>query len=272
MGVFMGLDSIIIHGSLAKYLNSENVSNLTYLQVEEAILKLENDTGINLATAIVKMVECGVSIITNEQPAEYLKLFGYPARFTRREYATMTGVETVTYSTQTGSYQFSGYNKALEVQRKKKQEMPTMFEGVNILRFEYKIVRRRGIKAKFKRDLTAYDLFNPAVYRELQNLFIEAYQAVPKFGRQCHIETLEKVTPKVWIELLAEQYRQTFPKECLHLLKVLRESGALTDKNHERIRAANRAREQKYTFVDKSPLVAELDARVMNIMQTDIEL
>jgi len=83
-----------------------------------------------------------------------------------------------------------------------------------------------------------------------------------KHTRQYRVETLEKVTPKIWIELLAEQYRQIFPKECLHLLKVLKESGALTDKNLERIRAANRERERKYTIVDKSPLIAELDGLV----------
>jgi hypothetical protein len=265
MGVFITLDSVIIHGSLAKYLNGENVTTLTLLQVEEAIRKLENDTGINLATAIVKMVECGVSIITNEQPAEYLKLFGYPARFTRHEYATMTGVETVTYSTQTGSYQFSGYNKTMEVQRKKKQSIPALFEGANILRLEYKIVRRRGIKAKFNRDLTAYDLFNPSIYREFQNLFIEAYQAILKFGHLCHIEAKEKVTPKMLDVLVAEQYRQTFPKEYLHLLKVLKASGALTDKNLERIRAANRRRERKYALTDKSSLITELDRHVMSM-------
>jgi hypothetical protein len=57
-----------------------------------------------------------------------------------------------------------------------------------------------------------------------------------------------------------------FPKECLHLLKVLKESGALTDKNLERIRAANRARERKYSLTDRSPLIAELDEQVMNII------
>jgi hypothetical protein len=137
---------------------------------------------------------------------------------------------------------------------------------------KYKIVRRRGIKAKFRRDLTAYDLLDPAVYRELQNLFIEAYQTIPKFGWQCNIENQEKVTPKMLNELLAEQYRQTFPKEYMHLLKVLKESRALTDKNLERVRAANRARERKHNQIDKSPLIDELDALVMSIMQEQTEL
>jgi len=92
---------------------------LSFQQVKEAIYKLENDTGISFESAIVKMIECGMSVITKEQPAEYMKLFGYPARYTRHEYATITGVEIVTYSTQTGAYQFSMYNKILEVQQKK---------------------------------------------------------------------------------------------------------------------------------------------------------
>ena len=271
MGVFINLDSIIIHGSLAKYYKGENIVELTFQQVKEAIKKLENETGINLESAIIKMIECGMSVITKEQPSEYMKLFGYPARYTRHEYATITGVETVTYSTQTGAYQFSMYNKILEVQRKKKQSIPALFNGVNILRLEYKIVRRRGIKDKFKRDLTAYDLLDLEIYQKLQNLFIEAYQAIPKFGWQCNIETKEKVTPKIFNELLAEQYRQTFPKEYLHFLKVLKESGALTDKNLERIRATNRAKEKKYQSIEKSPLITELDDLVMNMIQWNTE-
>ena len=72
-------------------------------------------------------------------------------------------------------------------------------------------------------------------------------------------------------ELLAEQYRQTFPKEYMHLLKVLKESGALTDKNLERIRAANRAREKKYQSTEKNPLITELDDLVMNMKQWNAE-
>jgi arsenate reductase-like glutaredoxin family protein len=67
---------------------------------------------------------------------------------------------------------------------------------------------------------------------------------------------LKKRSLQKWFELLAERYRQIFPKECLHLLKVLKESGALTDKNIELIRAANRGMERKYTMSDKNHLIA----------------
>ena len=119
--------------------------------------------------------------------------------------------------------------------------------------------------------MTAYDLLDYDVYQKLQNLFIEAYQAIPKSGWQCNIETKEKITPKVFNELIAEQYRQTFPKEYLHLLKVLKESGALTDKNLERIRAANRAKEKKYRAIESSPLIRELDDLVLNMGRWNAE-
>ena len=154
----------------------------------------------------------------------------------------------------------------MEVERKKKQHIPSLLKGAHILRLEYKMVRRRGIKAKFKRDITAYDLFDPKIYRKLQNLFIEAYQVIPKSGWQYDIETLEKITPKQWFYLLAELYRQTFPKEYLHYLKVLKEYGALTEKSLERILAANREMGRKYAQIDKSPLIEELDGLVMGMM------
>jgi len=65
---------------------------------------------------------------------------------------------------------------------------------------------------------------------------------------------------------VVEQYRQAYLKEYLHFLKILKESGALTDKNFVRIRAANRVREQEYSPIDKSPLFAELDGHVMGII------
>jgi hypothetical protein len=266
MGVYRNPYSLHIHGSLAKYYREENITPLTLLQISEAIAMLEVEAGIELETAIVKGVEFGMSITTTESPSEYLKLFGNRSRFTRHEYSSLKGVGTITYSNSRGSFQFSGYDKIKEVIQKHKQ-IPVEFEGTNSLRLEYKIVRRRGIKAKFNRDLTAYDLFNPKVYKKLQLLFWEAYQSIPKFGRQFYIDTLENITPKKWDILLAEQYRQSFPDEYRHLFQSLREAGVISDKSSERIRAAERMRERDYRLIDKSPLIAELDELVTEILR-----
>jgi hypothetical protein len=261
LGVYQNLDGVTIQGSLAKYLNGENLTPLTWKQVKEAILKLEAEAGLDLSTSVVRSVEFGTSVITKEKPSEYLKLFGNPATFTRREFSKTTGLETVTYTTNTGSFQFTGYDKMREMKAKRNHNIPIL-EDSNVLRLEYKIVRRRGIQARFNRDLTAYDLFNPEVYRKLQSLFLEAYGAIPKLGRQCFFSILENITPTQWTELLAEQYRQIYPKECLYLQQSLREAGALSDKSRERIRAADRRRSKDFSIADKSPLITELDVLV----------
>jgi len=268
MGIYRNLDGLHIHGSLAGYYSGQNVTPLTLLQVNEAISILEIQTGIELETAIVKGVELGVSVKTKERPSEYLRLFGNRARFTRHEYSSLKGIETIIYSNPKGSFQFSGYDKINEVIQKHKQ-IPVQFEDSNILRLEYKIVRRRGIKAKFHRDLTAYDLSNPVVYQKLQTLFLEAYQSIPKFGRQFYIDTSKNITPKKWDEILAEQYRYSFPTEYRYLLQSLRESGAISDKSSERIRATERRRDKDYRLVDKSPLIVELDEKVRRMIQTE---
>jgi len=266
MGFYQNLDGIIVRGSLAKYLNDENITPLTREQVEIAIKKLEEETELDFSTARVRGLEFGVSIITKEKPSEYLNLFGYPPVFTRQEYSKNKGIETVTYTTNKGAFGFSGYDKIKEMVQKR-QGIPDLFQNVNVLRLEYKIKKRRGIKTKFCKDLTAYDIYSENIYRNLQDLFLKAYKAIPKYGRRCYFNISENITPTQWTEMLAEQYRQAFPKDSLSLQQSLREVGALTDKNRERIRAAEKRRSKDYSMSDKSPLVAELDAHVLNIMQ-----
>jgi hypothetical protein len=247
---------------LAKYLNGENLTPLTREQIKEAIKKLEAETGLNLSTAMVKSVKIGVSVSTKEKPSEYLKLFGNLPAFTRREFSKLTGVEAITYGTRTGAFQFTVYDKIQEMKSKKGNCHLSVSDESNVLRLEYKIVRRRGIQTRFKRDLTAYDIFDTAIYRKLQGLFLDAYNKIPKLGRRCYFNKLDNITPAKWTEVLAEQYRQANPKECLSLQQTLRESGALSDKNRERIRAADRKRANDFSTSDKSPLIAELDEKV----------
>jgi GTP cyclohydrolase III len=52
MVIWQNLNSITIFGSLAKYLNDENITPLNREEVKQAIEKLEQDIGINLKNAI----------------------------------------------------------------------------------------------------------------------------------------------------------------------------------------------------------------------------
>jgi hypothetical protein len=264
MTISQNLDGVMIKGSIAKFLNGENCTPLTRQGVREAIEKLETETGLDLSAAVIGSAECGSTFILKENPAEYLRLFGFPPTYKKTDhYSTVGQLETVSFGTPTGSFQFCGYDKTREM-KDKRRPLPPMFSGCNCLRLEHRIIKRRGIRAKFNRDLTAYDLFDYETYRQLQALFLEAYQAIPKTGRRVYIDTSRPVTPAELEKRQAEQYRQGDHAGYLVTLQKLREAGTLTEKNLERIRARDRQQGRDYSLSDTSPLIAELDSHVLN--------
>jgi hypothetical protein len=263
MGIYQNLNGINIQGSLAKFLNGENVQALTRRQIESAVRKLETKTGLDLSESVVKSLEFGICVFTKEKPFNYMRLFGIPPIYTRIEFSKTTGVETITMKTRTGSYAFTVYDKLLEMERGRNKDMFPKFIGRNVLRLEYKITKRRGIKSTFGGDLTVYDLYKPDVYEKLRSLFLEMYAAIPKVGGRISLLNAVNVTPMKLMVLQADHFRHSYPKDYMFLLQTLRENGAFKSKSLERIRAGERKRDRDYTLIDSSPLITELDALVL---------
>jgi hypothetical protein len=267
MKVHQNLDGVTIHGSLAKYLQGENMTPLSRDGVRAAIEKLEMEIGVNLnnnvGEVLLGSLEVGTSIILKERPGEYLRLFGDPAVYKKTVHSKAGFLESVSYGTRTGAFQFCAYDKGREM-TDKRRELPLLFSGRNVLRLEYRIIRRRDIRAKFRRDLSARDLYDYDTYRKLQGLFLAAYNAIPKTGRGVYIDTSKSMTPARLEQLQAEQYRQTYPAEYNAGLQALKECNALTGKNLDRIRARDRRQGRDFGISDKSPLIVELDTHVYN--------
>ncbi|GMO27573.1 MAG: hypothetical protein Ta2B_08250 [Termitinemataceae bacterium] len=265
MRIKQNLNGITIHGSLAKLHYGENMNNLNRDTVKQAIGTLENDLCINLQTAIVKRIATAASIITKDKPHEYLKLFNYKPNTKRTDTYSRGSVnlETVSFGTDKGSYQFCAYDKTAEM-IEHRQPIPALFAGSNVLRLENRIMRRRGIKDVFKKDLTAYDLFDYDTYRKLQLFLLASYKKIEKTGRTVFIDTSKNITPANIEALQAEAFRQSHPMEYADTLQRAKEAGSITIKNLERIRASNRKNAKNYTTSDKSPLIAELDAKLEN--------
>jgi len=47
-----------------------------------------------------------------------------------------------------------------------------------------------------KRGLSVYDLFNPVIYREVQNFFIKVFQAIPKLAGNAILKIKKKSLSK----------------------------------------------------------------------------
>ena len=268
MQISKTIDSIWIWGSLPKYLQGENIMPLNREKIKQGIKKLERDTDLDLKDAIVCFAEFGTSIITKRKPFEYLDLFAHPKLLTRNESSKWYGTETVFYNTNTGSFEFIGYDKINEMlSTKKKIHIPPIFLNSNVLRLEYKILKRRGIQAKFKRDLSAYDLFNEDIYETFKKLFLETYRDIDKMGRNVYFHKSEKLTPLKVIKLQAEQYRQSYPKEYQFFIQTAKEAGLIDKKNLQKIRAENRKYSRNVYISDQNDLIRELDAYIFDVMQ-----
>jgi hypothetical protein len=281
MRIWKNIDCLTIQGSLAKYLHDENITPLNREGVKQAIEKLEQDIGLNLKNAVVCSAEFGASIVVNERPFEYLHLFGYTNRLgryvisdgninktARREVSNWKGVETVIYTTQKGSFEFIGYDKIKEMFAKK-QEIPSFYNGLNVLRLEYKMRKRRGIEAKFKGGLSAYDIFGETVYRRWQELFYDKYKSIGKMGRLVYADTPEEITPAKFKKIIAEQFRQSHAEEYHYHLQRFIEAGKTTPKNLEMIRAENNKMGNDIYISDPNHLIKELDALVYIAMFGD---
>jgi hypothetical protein len=118
MAVHQNLDGVTIRGSIAKYLHGENIRPLTRKSVQAAIEKLEEDTGLSLGEAVLCSVEVGTSVILKEKPAEFMRLFGEAARYTKTVHSRNGFIETVLYGTSTGAYAFCVYDKGRECRRR----------------------------------------------------------------------------------------------------------------------------------------------------------
>jgi hypothetical protein len=253
----------LIFGSFPKYLNGENCTPLTRIGVEESIHKLEKEIGIDLSPAVVKKAEFGSSFIVKEKPDEYLRLFDYQPLMDRRIYSRRRrGYSTATYSTPTGSYGFIGYDKIKEMQDHHKP-IPAFFEGKNVLRLEYKITRKKGIRPQFKRELTAYDLFDINIYRKFQALFLDAYEKIPKMGRIIlDIVPGEEVKPRDFFLKWGELQRQSEPNEFENFYQRFKENGCLSKKAIEQIQKKKKELGNNNHISNTSPLIKELDAYV----------
>lgn len=256
------LDGVTISGSVAKYLNGENATPLTRRTYKNALLKLQEETGLDLSKAVLRRVDFGASIITAKPVAEYLRLFGVLPRYKQRVENGCTGLETVLYHTRKGALRFCAYDKIKEI-LDGGGCVPELYRDCNVLRMEYRIVNRQAIKDKLGggADVSPLALVNGGNYRELGRLFWEFYQSIPKTGRLVFVDGEKELTPKAIYDLQAEAYRQGNPQEYRAALQTYLERGLISEKNLERIRERERRNGRDFTISDTNGLIAELDEK-----------
>lgn len=257
------LVSVSIVGSLAKFYHGENMSVLQkhgYVdEVKESLEKLESETKINLSNAVVREIEIGTSEILKNPCADYLSLFGVLGGRYKILRIYGTELETVSYQTRTGFFEFYAYDKTKEMtDRRQGGKIPDEYKNKNVLRLELRIKGKQGIRSIFKRELKPYDLTDKEVYAELKNQFYEFYKSIPKMGREVFADKSKATKPQEIEKLCAEQFRQTNTDIYNNLVS----QSNLTDRNKKALQVQNKRNQSDSNISERNDLILELDEKI----------
>ena len=256
------LNGVTIQGSIAKYYNGDNITNFSRHDYKKALEQLEQETGLNLQEAILQRVDFAHTVIVKNPTMHYLDLFDEMGIY-KMNTVRNKGLESITYFTPTGARAFCGYDKIKEM-TDKKETIPELYQGDNVLRLEYRIVRRAGIKKYLGKgqDISPHDLTDKETYNELKKQSINFYNSIPKVGRLVFLDGAKEVTPKNYNDTLAEYCRQMNPESSKLFLQDMKSRGLISQPNYERIKAQEKKNLRNYTFTDTNILIAELDDKI----------
>lgn len=248
-------DFIYCSGSIAKFLNGENVTPLNRKTYIKALETLEKETGWDLNNSEIKTLEVGYTIPVSEPVNSYLELFDYRSRFTKMVYSNQT-IETVLYKTTARS--FSCYDKGIE----SKNNIPQLYKGGNLLRLELKY--KRG----FTKNIGKYSLWelaNKEIYSKLVNNWKDFYQSIQK-KNNIVLNTSQNPTPSIIENALTAIGINTYGYDNLiHLINSLEKSGKLGSKQCQRAKSKAKTLHDNKRISKTNNLIYELDSRVIEI-------
>ncbi|WP_179412636.1 hypothetical protein HDF19_13220 [Mucilaginibacter sp. E4BP6] len=164
---------LIAKGSLTKLYYDDNLQNLNFSQVQEALTEFETLFGIPFDKAIVTRVDIASSMLMDQLPKLYIDILQAPSGFeadnkrttkTFKHHATVICIYDKVEQLRIDRYQRAAYNK---------------FKGHNILKYEY---RCKSYTFRTLSDgITTFDcLYSPQFYKALLKEWYEGYKLIPK--------------------------------------------------------------------------------------------
>jgi len=237
------------------------LQRLTRGKVQMAIERLCDETLLNWKRAKVYRLDVGTCLVVKQPCSTYLRGLGELPRYQRSE----QGENGLLYTSSTKALSF--YDKIKEV-RRKQERLPSVFEGLNILRYELQC--RQRLQDVFKvPEILAETLYNETFYIQALSLWRDSYFAIHKQGKL-------KFNPKMLVglnvkklesSLAAIALRELGEREVLAMIQAARKGGYLTKIQAKRLRAKVRELATLPAIIEPSEAMLELDAKVKQAVQ-----
>jgi hypothetical protein len=259
--VYCNSSGISLKGSLSKFELGDNLQRLTRGKVQTAIERLCDETLLNWKRAKVYRLDVGTCLVVKQPCPNYLRGLGELPRWQRSE----QGENGLLYVTSTKALSF--YDKVRET-RRKRERLPSVFEGLNVLRYEIQF--RNRLKDAFKvPEIFAESLYNETFYIQALTMWKDSYFAIQKQGKlRFNPEMLKTLdVKKLESSLAAIALKELGEREVLAMIQAARRDGSLTKIQAARLRAKVRELATLPAIIEPSEAMLELDSKVKQAVQ-----
>ncbi len=244
---------IAFAGSLPKLLYGNNISRFSRQDTMRAIEYLSDTLEIPVIKANVFSLEIADSFIMKYPVNNYLDCLGDMRYFK----PMIIAGQTKNYFNKNKCIKF--YDKIIEM-KSKKQVIPEIFQGRNVLRYEVKIQKR--LSAAFKMpEVKAENLYNEAFYINALNLWKYFYFQIEKRKRIVFNGEAAMLDTKSFINQLAligiQSMGMPEVKKMIELSK-----GNISRLQYSRLKGRLKELENTKSFTEPLETIQELDKKV----------
>lgn len=243
-----------LHGaSLARFINGENQTGMTLQQTKIAIKALSDQLHLDLNEAKVVRIDVGRNIVTKFRPAMYLPYLGESIGYKRQEAGDglyfKNSVRTLTF-----------YDKWKE-QKSKRQDIISIFEGRNILRYELRF--ENHLEREFKRNkITAKTLIDEDFYIQVGKEWRDQYKKIKKRPNESSIIPATSSTRELMIYLSAITIQHLGDESLLNMISEWQQAGFIQKKQASDHRKMIRDTMKRDFKMKGNQYIEELDKKI----------
>ena len=243
-----------LSGSLARYHLGSNTQTLTRRAIQEAIEELSDRLSLPMEQARVYRLDLAANLIMKKAVVIYLPQLVSAPRLKRSEIADR---QTLNFTNRQKTLCL--YDKVQEL-RAKREPLPDIFTGRNVLRYENRLLRR--LAAQFKRgEVRASDLSNEVFYIQALDKWKGDYFLIQKIRREQilnmeSVKALEKALAFYGLQVIGGQ------ETALDLIRAEREQGRIDKMQYHRLREKIKELSVAHCRAEESDDISELDDKV----------
>lgn len=175
-----------IGGSLAKWHHKNPHTLLHVDEVPEASARLSDEVGFDVSKGSVKRLDMAVDLITPHPPETYIRSMMGPGNMDRFD-----GPHSVTWSNKIRA--FSAYDKIDDLIENQCWEIPEVWEGQNVMRYEMRILQR--VSRILGHDVRLATLEDPGFFDHIVERLLNEYHSIELKPNTFILMNLDKMKP-----------------------------------------------------------------------------